>query len=143
MPIRLKIADIPTHSLLADAKFNTPRKIDLLLVAEYFSIYLLKSGQIRCSSHNLLLEERIFRYADIVVVNNSSADSQYCSLLIQKEKIEHSLQNYRGMKNISVSNFLLSHEEQFFNFILKKLIFELPIIYCEHAHGGCEICSNI
>lgn len=78
--IHPEIANIITTILLADAKFNAPRQIDLFLGAECFFIYAFKSGQIRSSSENLLLQETIFRY----VINNCSTDSQNCGLLFQK-----------------------------------------------------------
>lgn len=102
--------EIPKNIVLADVNFNKPQKIDLLLGAECF-FDLLKSGQVRCLPHDLILQETVFGYVVSGVIQNPSPDPNYCALLTQIDNIEETMRKFWEIENINDSETPLSNEE--------------------------------
>ena len=104
--------EMPKYVNLADENFNVPQKIDLLLGTECF-FDLLKSGQICCSSQDVILQETVFGYVISGTVHNSSFDSDYCGLIMKNDNLEDTMKKFWEIENISDTDSPLSNEELF------------------------------
>ena len=76
-PLIVEKFSIPTDIILTDPNFSISEESHISFGPEYF-FELLKTGQIRCETENLLFNEIIFGYIISGTVSNSSSHYPYC-----------------------------------------------------------------
>ncbi|XP_067122120.1 uncharacterized protein [Centruroides vittatus] len=97
---------------LADPRFATPGKIDMLIGAEAF-FEIVKNDQIRLScNNNLTFRNTVFGYIATGSTDSNDQD-KYCGLISESESIDKCLQRFWQIETLTEAPSLMSKEEEY------------------------------
>ncbi|XP_023236884.1 uncharacterized protein LOC111635960 isoform X2 [Centruroides sculpturatus] len=108
--LHISKTEIPCQ--LADPRFATPGKIDMLIGAEAF-FEIVKNDQIRPScNNNLTFRNTVFGYIATGSTESNNQD-QYCGLISEPESVDKCLQRFWQIETLTEAPSLMSKEEEY------------------------------
>ncbi|XP_065092430.1 uncharacterized protein LOC135713271 [Ochlerotatus camptorhynchus] len=110
--VRVDSWHIPSSVLLADASFNRPREVEMLVGAEHF-FNILKQGQIKLADHLPTLYETQFEWVVADSYEEMQEDSSVCVNRAVTDGLEACLQRFFDQEEIAEPAMMTSEEERF------------------------------
>ncbi|GFX95569.1 integrase catalytic domain-containing protein [Trichonephila clavipes] len=98
-PLDLTKIKLPQNITYADAKFNIPKPIDILLGGEIF-YELLKSKQIKLHDSSIILQDSVFGYIVTGSIQNEPSNYYFCNFI--QDQVDRNLTKFWDLEAIGI-----------------------------------------
>ncbi|GFU88283.1 DUF1758 domain-containing protein [Trichonephila clavipes] len=98
-PLDLTKIKLPQNIRYADAEFNIPKRIDILLGGEIF-YELLKSKQIKLHDNSIILQDSVFGYIVTGSIQNEPSNYYFCNFI--QDQVDRNLTKFWDLEAIGI-----------------------------------------
>ncbi|GFU62856.1 integrase catalytic domain-containing protein [Trichonephila clavipes] len=98
-PLDLTKIKLPQNIRYADAEFNIPKPIDILLGGEIF-YELLKSKQIKLHDNSIILQDSVFGYIVTGSIQNEPSNYYFCNFI--QDQVDRNLTKFWDLEAIGI-----------------------------------------
>ncbi|GFS49085.1 integrase catalytic domain-containing protein [Trichonephila clavipes] len=98
-PLDLTKIKLPPNITYADAEFNIPKRIDILLGGEIF-YELLKSKQIKLHDNSIILQDSVFGYIVTGSIQNEPSNYYFCNFI--QDQVDRNLTKFWDLEAIGI-----------------------------------------
>ncbi|GFR11446.1 DUF1758 domain-containing protein [Trichonephila clavata] len=91
--------NLPQNITYADAEFNIPKRIDILLGGEIF-YELLKSKQIKLQDNSIILQDSVFGYIVTGFIQNDQSNYYFCNFI--QDQVDKDLTKFWDLEPIGI-----------------------------------------
>ncbi|GFR21426.1 DUF1758 domain-containing protein [Trichonephila clavata] len=98
-PFDLTNMNFPQNITYADAEFNIPKRIDILLGGEIFN-QLLKSKQIKLHDNSIILQGSVFGYIVTGSIQNDQSNYYFCNFI--QDQVDKNLTKFWDLEAIGI-----------------------------------------
>ncbi|GFV49408.1 DUF1758 domain-containing protein [Trichonephila clavipes] len=98
-PLDLTKIKLPQNITYADAEFNIPKPIDILLGGEIF-YELLKSKQIKLHDNSIILQDSVFGYIVTGSIQNEPSNYYFCNFI--QDQVDRNLTKFWDLEAIGI-----------------------------------------
>ncbi|GFY24394.1 integrase catalytic domain-containing protein [Trichonephila clavipes] len=98
-PFDLTKIKLPPNITYADAEFNIPKRIDILLGGEIF-YELLKSKQIKLQDNSIILQDSVFGYIVTGSIQNEPSNYYFCNFI--QDQVDRNLTKFWDLEAIGI-----------------------------------------
>ncbi|GFS83699.1 integrase catalytic domain-containing protein [Trichonephila clavipes] len=98
-PLDLTKIKLPQNIRYADAEFNIPKRIDILLGGEIF-YELLKSKQIKLHDNSIILQDSVFGYIVTGSIQNEPLNYYFCNFI--QNQVDRNLTKFWDLEAIGI-----------------------------------------
>ncbi|GFS70611.1 integrase catalytic domain-containing protein [Trichonephila clavipes] len=98
-PLDLTKIKLPQNIRYADAEFNIPKRIDILLGGEIF-YELLKSKQIKLHDNSIILQDSVFGYIVTGSIQNEPLNYYFCNFI--QDQVDRNLTKFWDLEAIGI-----------------------------------------
>ncbi|GFS99906.1 integrase catalytic domain-containing protein [Trichonephila clavipes] len=98
-PLDLTKIKLPQNITCADAEFNIPKPIDILLGGEIF-YELLKSKQIKLHDNSIILQDSVFGYIVTGSIQNEPSNYYFCNFI--QDQVDRNLTKFWDLEAIGI-----------------------------------------
>ncbi|GFV74267.1 DUF1758 domain-containing protein [Trichonephila clavipes] len=98
-PLDLTKIKLPPNITYADAEFNIPKRIDILLGGEIF-YELLKSKQIKLHDNSIILQDSVFGYIVTGSIQNEPLNYYFCNFI--QDQVDRNLTKFWDLEAIGI-----------------------------------------
>ncbi|GFW92832.1 integrase catalytic domain-containing protein [Trichonephila clavipes] len=98
-PLDLTKIKLPQNIRYADAEFNIPKPIDILLGGEIF-YELLKSKQIKLHDNSIILQDSVFGYIVTGSIQNEPSNYSFCNFI--QDQVDRNLTKFWDLEAIGI-----------------------------------------
>ncbi|GFQ69426.1 DUF1758 domain-containing protein [Trichonephila clavata] len=98
-PFDLTKMNLPQNITYADAEFNIPKRIDILLGGEIF-YELLKSKQIKLQDNSIILQDSVFGYIVTGFIQNDQSNYYFCNFI--QDQVDKDLTKFWDLEPIGI-----------------------------------------
>ncbi|GFR19354.1 DUF1758 domain-containing protein [Trichonephila clavata] len=98
-PFDLTKMNLPQNIIYADAEFNIPKQIDILLGGEIF-YELLKNKQIKLHDNSIILQDSVFGYIVTGSIQNDQSSYYFCNFI--QDQVDKNLTKFWDLEAIGI-----------------------------------------
>ncbi|GFR26109.1 integrase catalytic domain-containing protein [Trichonephila clavata] len=98
-PFDLTKMNLPQNITYADAEFNIPKRIDILLGGEIF-YELLKNKQIKLHDNSIILQDSVFGYIVTGSIQNDQSSYYFCNFI--QDQVDKNLTKFWDLEAIGI-----------------------------------------
>ncbi|GFT70902.1 integrase catalytic domain-containing protein [Trichonephila clavipes] len=98
-PLDLTKIKLPQNIRYADAEFNIPKRIDILLGGEIF-YELLKSKQIKLHDNSIILQDSVFGYIVTGSIQNEPSNYYFCNFI--QDQVDRNFTKFWDLEAIGI-----------------------------------------